>query len=211
MRSARSNTVTGWPARASCCAQASPAGPEPTTATVLPVRRSADLRRRPSPRPQGVVDDVLLDVLDRDRIVVDVEHARLLARRRADAAGELREVVRRVQALDRLAPAVAVHEVVPVGDDVPERAALVAERDAAIHAARALRRAAAPRAVFSSNSRQCLRRSGDRPPCADLSRSNSRNPVILPMRTSVRPLRGARRRCRGAASPAPWRTRPASP
>src|SRR4029453_427987 len=28
---------------------------------------------------------------------------------------------------------------VPVGDDVPERAALVAERDAAIHAARALR------------------------------------------------------------------------
>src|SRR5439155_6619158 len=39
---------------------------------------------------------------------------------------------------DRLAPATAIDEVVPVGDDVPERAALVAERDAAIHAARAL-------------------------------------------------------------------------
>jgi len=43
-----------------------------------------------------------------------------------------------VQALDRVLPAVAVHEVVPVGDDVPERATLVAEGDAAIHAARAL-------------------------------------------------------------------------
>ena len=29
------------PARASCCAAASPAGPEPTTATVLPVRTVA--------------------------------------------------------------------------------------------------------------------------------------------------------------------------
>src|SRR5215468_1995694 len=37
MRSLFSNTVTSWPARASCCAQARPAGPEPTTATRLPV------------------------------------------------------------------------------------------------------------------------------------------------------------------------------
>src|SRR5262249_56322890 len=83
--------------------------------------------------------DVLLDGLDADGIVVDVEAAGFLAGRRADAAGELREVVGRVQALDRLAPPAAVHEVVPVRDDVPERAALVAEGDAAIHAARALR------------------------------------------------------------------------
>jgi hypothetical protein len=39
MRSSRSKTATVWPARVSCCAAASPAGPEPTTATVLPVRR----------------------------------------------------------------------------------------------------------------------------------------------------------------------------
>ena len=32
-----SKTCTSWPARASCCAHASPAGPEPTTATVRPV------------------------------------------------------------------------------------------------------------------------------------------------------------------------------
>src|SRR5947207_10783848 len=96
-----------------------------------------DQRRHPALVP-GVVDDVLLDVLDRDRVVVDVEDARLLAGRRADAAGELGEVVGRVQPVDRLAPAAAVHEVVPVRDDVPERAALVAEGDAAVHAARGL-------------------------------------------------------------------------
>src|SRR3989344_606020 len=37
MRSSRSNTVTAWPTRRSCCAVASPAGPEPMTATFLPV------------------------------------------------------------------------------------------------------------------------------------------------------------------------------
>ena len=35
-RSAFSNTVTVCPARRNCCAAASPAGPEPTTATRLP-------------------------------------------------------------------------------------------------------------------------------------------------------------------------------
>lgn len=44
MRSARSNTVTVWPARVSCCAAARPAGPEPTTATFLPVSRSGGSR-----------------------------------------------------------------------------------------------------------------------------------------------------------------------
>jgi hypothetical protein len=43
-----------------------------------------------------------------------------------------------VQAIDRLPPPVAVDEVVPVRDQVAERAALVAEGDAAVHAARAL-------------------------------------------------------------------------
>ncbi len=37
MRSAFSNSTTSWPARASCCAQAIPAGPEPTMATRFPV------------------------------------------------------------------------------------------------------------------------------------------------------------------------------
>ena len=83
-------------------------------------------------------DDRQLDLLDRDRVVVDVEHAGRLAGRRADQPGELGEVVRGVELRERVAPVVAVDEVVPVGNQVPERAALVAERHAAVHAARAL-------------------------------------------------------------------------
>ena len=88
---------------------------------------------------EGAVDDRDLDLLDRDRVALaDLEHAGGLARRGAELAGELGEVVRRVQLVDRLAPAVAVDEVVPVRDQVAERAAVVAERHAALHAARAL-------------------------------------------------------------------------
>ncbi len=87
---------------------------------------------------ERVVDDRDLDGLDGDRVVVDAEHARALARRRAEASRELRKVVRRVQPLDGVAPAVLVDEVVPVGDQVAERAALVAEGNATVHAARAL-------------------------------------------------------------------------
>jgi hypothetical protein len=89
------------------------------------------------PRPLG---DAQLDLLDRHGVVVDVEHARRLARRGADEAGELGEVVGRVQLLDGALPVAAVDEVVPVGDQVPQRAALVAEGDAAVHAAPALAR-----------------------------------------------------------------------
>ncbi len=96
------------------------------------------LRRDPALLP-GAVDDRVLDLLDRDRVALaDLEHARRLARRRAQAAGELGEVVGRVQLRDRVREAVAVDEVVPVGDQVAERAAVVAERHAAVHAARAL-------------------------------------------------------------------------
>ena len=49
MRSLFSNTVTSWPARASCCAQARPAGPEPMTATRRPVGWAARCgRNQPS-------------------------------------------------------------------------------------------------------------------------------------------------------------------
>ena len=82
-----------------------------------------------------MLDDAQLDLLDRHRVLVDVEHARLLARRRADAAGEFREVVGRVQELDGLFPTVAVDQVVPLGNDVAQRATFVAEGDAAVHAA----------------------------------------------------------------------------
>ena len=92
------------------------------------------LRRHPTFAPCAV-DDLDFDLLDGDGVLVDAQDARRLARRRAQATGELGEVVRGVQAVDRFAPVFAVDEVVPVRDEVAERAAVVAERDAAIHAA----------------------------------------------------------------------------
>ena len=116
------------------------------TATFLPVRTVGRLRRDPAFLPT-VVDDGALDVLDRDRRLVDAEHARAFARRGANAAGELGEIIRLVQALERFFPQAAIDEIVPFGDEIVDRAAAghaaderagVAERNAAIHAARAL-------------------------------------------------------------------------
>ena len=87
---------------------------------------------------EGVVDDRALDLLDGHRVALDVQDAGLLAGGGADAAGELGEVVRLEQHRERVAPAVPVNEVIPFRDEVPERAAGVAEGDAAVHAARAL-------------------------------------------------------------------------
>src|SRR5207249_9547284 len=48
--------VTECPARASCCAQASPAGPDPTTATRLPVWREGTTGSiQPSRQPQSTI------------------------------------------------------------------------------------------------------------------------------------------------------------
>ncbi len=101
------------------------------------------VRRRLRPYPAffpGLVDDRVLDRLDTHCVGVDAQHAGFLARRRADAAGEFGEIVGGMQGLDRRLPVLAVNEVVPVRNDVVDRAARHAERDAAIHAARSLSR-----------------------------------------------------------------------
>jgi hypothetical protein len=78
---------------------------------------------------------------------VHAEHARAFARRGADAAGELGKIIRLVQAVERFAPEAAINQIVPFGNQIVDRAAAghaadelagVAERNAAIHAARAL-------------------------------------------------------------------------
>ncbi len=88
---------------------------------------------------EGAVDDVLFDLLDGHRRLVDPQHASGFARRGADAAGEFGKIIGGVQQPDGFAPAAAIDQIVPVGNDVVDRAARVAERHAAIHAARALR------------------------------------------------------------------------
>src|SRR5262249_30013041 len=96
---------------------------------------------------RGAVGDRALDRLDGDRVVVDVEGAGGLARRRADAAGDLRKIVGAVQIACGLPPVAAKDQVVPVGDQIVHRAAgrragdragAVAIGDAAVHAARCL-------------------------------------------------------------------------
>ncbi len=130
---------------------ASPAGPEPTTATRLPVLCAAicGLTQLLFPGPVG---DGAFDGLDGDRLVLQVQGAGLLARRRADPAGDLGEVVGGVQQLGGLFEVTAIHQVVPVRDDVVDRAAFVAEGDAAVHAAPALAARVRRRSAGSTNS-----------------------------------------------------------
>ena len=56
-----------------------------------------DQRHDPALVP-AAIDDRAFDRFDRDRVVVDVQRAGRLARRRADAAGEFRKVVGRIAA-----------------------------------------------------------------------------------------------------------------
>ena len=92
------------------------------------------VRRHPA-FTEGVVDRPVLDLLDHHRVVVDRQHAGGLAGRRADQPGELGEVVGRVQLVDRPAPVAGAGEVVPIGDQVAERAGVVAEGHPTVHAA----------------------------------------------------------------------------
>ena len=85
------------------------------------------------------LDDRELDRLDRDRVIVDRQHARPFAGRGAETTRPFRKVVRGVQSVDGRLPLIPVHQVVPVRNEVPERTPLVAERDPTIHAAGALR------------------------------------------------------------------------
>src|SRR4029077_19073169 len=80
-------------------------------------------------RGETAFDDVDLDLLDRDRILIDPEHTRLFTRRGAQPTGELREVVGGVESVERFGPIAAVHEVVPFGNEVAEGTHQLTEGD----------------------------------------------------------------------------------
>ena len=95
----------------------------------------------------GAVGDLAFDRLDGDRVVVDIERAGRFARRRADAAGEFRKIVGRVQVARGFVPVAAIDQIVPVRDLVVDRTAgrrigeelrAMAIGHAAIHATRRL-------------------------------------------------------------------------
>src|SRR5258708_27191365 len=79
--------------------------------------------------------------------MIDAEHARSRAGRRANATGELWKIVGWVQAIERVTPVATIDKVVPLWNQVIDRAAGsspvndlagMTARHAAVHAARAL-------------------------------------------------------------------------
>ena len=91
------------------------------------------LRHDPALFPP-LVDDGALNGFDCYRRVDNVERAGGLAWGGANAAGELRKVVGGVQVLQRRLPLVPIDQGIEVGDLIVDRAAIVAKRDATIHA-----------------------------------------------------------------------------
>src|SRR5699024_7401473 len=84
---------------------------------------------------KGVFHDGKFHVFNGYSVIVDAHYAGALTRGGTQAAGKFGEIVCRVQAVIGFAPAVLAHQVIPLGDDIAQGAALVAEGDSAVHAA----------------------------------------------------------------------------
>jgi hypothetical protein len=82
----------------------------------------------------GTIDDLNLDLLDRDWILIDSDNTCCLTWGRAKPSGELREIIGRVQLIDRITPTIPENKIVPIRNQIAERTAVVAERNTAIHA-----------------------------------------------------------------------------
>ena len=91
---------------------------------------------------EAAVHDGLFNLLDGDRRFADPQNTGGFAGRWTNPSGEFGKVIGGMQLPDGFAPAAAIHQVVPVRNDVGERTAGVAKGHAAIHAARRLRREA---------------------------------------------------------------------
>ncbi|CAB5068169.1 unannotated protein [freshwater metagenome] len=81
-----------------------------------------------------VINDRDLNLLDRHRVRINSQHTGGLARCRTKPARKLGKIVRCVQALDGFMPTVFVDQIIPIGNDVSERTAVIAERNTTIHA-----------------------------------------------------------------------------
>ena len=94
-------------------------------------------RRDPTSLPT-FIDDGVFDRFDADRIIVDAQRAGFLAWRGTNAAGKFGKIIGGMQRVERVFPVFAEHQIIPIGNDVVDRAAAHAKRNAAIHAARTL-------------------------------------------------------------------------
>ena len=90
--------------------------------------------RRQATVGHGVIDDRHLNLFDGHSGLVNAEHARGLTRCRANSTGELGKVVWGVETLDGALKIVSPDKDVPLGNEVSQRTALMAEGHATIHA-----------------------------------------------------------------------------
>jgi hypothetical protein len=88
------------------------------------------LRRfRPDPAfTERTLDDRILDLFDGDGRFVDTQYARGFAWSRANQAGEFRKVVGGMECANRIPPAIAINQIIPVRDQVVQRTTRVTER-----------------------------------------------------------------------------------
>ena len=146
MRSLRSKTVTQWPALLSWAAQARPAGPEPTTATRLPVRVSGGSgTTQPSSKPLSMMAHSMFLIVTGGALMPST-HAPShgAGQTRPVNSGKLLVLCSRSSA-SRHRPRYtrSFHSGIRLLTGQPDAMPLrmragVAERDAAVHAARAL-------------------------------------------------------------------------
>src|ERR1700722_12172489 len=87
---------------------------------------------------ESTLDDIFFILLDRYRRLIDAQNAGSLAGRGTNAARELGKVIGGVQSPHRFLPTPVVDQIIPVGNEITHRTSRLAERYAAIHAARSL-------------------------------------------------------------------------
>src|SRR5438309_5882888 len=178
MRSSRSKSVTACPARASCCEQAMPAGPEPTTATRFPLFRGGT--SGPTQRSSHAWSMMFFSMF----LIVTGSLLMLRTHASSQGAGQMRPV-NSGKLLVECSRSIASRQrprytrsfqsgmMFPSGQPLWQKGMPQSMQ-------RAPWRLSTSSGVRSSNSRQCFSRSGTG--CLwTFSRSNSRKPVILPM------------------------------
>src|SRR5947209_75521 len=178
MRSSRSKSVTACPARASCCEQAMPAGPEPTTATRFPLFRGGT--SGPTQRSSHAWSMMFFSMF----LIVTGSLLMLRTHASSQGAGQMRpvnsgklfvECSRSIASRQRPRYTRSFQSgmMFPSGQPLWQKG-----MPQSMH--RAPWRRSTSSGVRSSNSRQCLRRSA-MGSLWTFSRSYSRKPVILPM------------------------------
>ena len=140
MRSSRSKTRDVVPGARELLRGREPGGPRADDRDALARPRARRRLRHERPARttwSAIVRSMVLMVTGSSRMLRTHDASHGAGHTRPGDLGEVVRLVRGARAASSMLP--AVDEVVPLGDEVPERAALVAERDAAVHAARRLR------------------------------------------------------------------------